>query len=231
MKSTSTDAPPRPGDDAPVRVRPARLDQQLSTGFVDPVYADAHLERLVERAHQQAVAAGRAQGYAQGLAAGSRTAEENARRTAEAIRQQETERAQAFLAQATSALTALSAAGEALRQTMTVTWEEIGDRLFEGAMALARATLARELASVDAEVAEAVRTALRTVGTTTAEVRVHPEDLHVLATLPEGSLPDGIRLVADRGVPRSGAVAVDGFQQVLAHFPSALAAAQEVLRP
>jgi flagellar assembly protein FliH len=239
MKSTSAERVIAPtervgtwepaGDDGP-RVRPARLGRQLSAVPLDPCYADARLEQLVLAATAEAQATAVAEGYAQGFAAGARAAATQARAETERCRREETERLEAFTVSATTALTALRTAVDSLRRATATTWTGVAEELLDGALRLARAVLDRELAAVDAEVAEAVRTALRTAADPHPQVLVHPEDLAVLAALPIGDLPDDVRFNPDPTVPRGGAVATTGYQHVLVHLPTALAAAEEVLR-
>lgn len=227
MKSTSAER--GTGPDRPV-VRPARLDRQLSDSPLDPCYADPHLERLVAMAGEQAAEQARAEGYARGFAEGSRAAAERARALEERRRQEDVARREAFHASAASALTTLGSAARALRESSDAVWAEVADALVDGTLTLARAALGRELGTVDAEVAEAVRLAARTAGQTDLTIRVHPDDLSVLSGQSVEGLPDEVRFTADPEVPRGGALAVDGSRQVLAHLESSLAAAEEVLR-
>jgi flagellar assembly protein FliH len=223
-------------------VRAARLDRQLTcgpgsslavtrSGDFDRVYADPHLEELVNRAAQAAREHARAEGFAQGWADGRRAAAEAAQAEIERARRASATASSAFAGRAKAALSALDAASRVARTAMSPELAALGEAIADGALELASAALGRELAGVDAEVAEAVRTAMRALGTTdVAVVHVNPADLQTLSGLPDGSLPDGVRLHPDPDVPEGGALATSANRQVLAHLPSALARAREAMR-
>lgn len=244
----------RPGDSGTDRVRRARLDRQLggsqsgsvsngSAGAGDPaevagtlpgdlerVYADPLLQDIIRRVADAARAQARAMGYAQGWADGRKAAAVAAAAEADKARVAAASAADAFAVKARSALAALDAANRTHRDALRLDLADVGQALADAAVDLAASALGRELASVDAEVLESVRTAMRALGTTDVTVvQVHPADLATLSSLPAGALPDSVRLVADPGVPRGGALAMSANRQVLAHLPAALERAREAM--
>ena len=231
----------RGGQAAGVSVRPARMDQQLSPGALgaegavlaglDRLYADPYLEEVVSRAAAVAREQARAQGYATGWADGRRAAAEQAKAQREQVQQVTDQTLAQFAARARSSMSALEAACRTHRQAMSSDLAEVGEALADGALQIATWALGRELATVDAEVAEAVRTALRALGTSdVGVVHVNPADLLTLAELGEDALPAGLRLEPDAAVPPGAALAMTADRQVLAHLPSALARARKVLQ-
>jgi len=214
---------PQGGSGAAV-IRPARLDRPLSGRLLEPGYADAHLEAMLAEAAERARESAQAQGYAAGWAHGHQAAaaaQQAAGEQAEAGRRAAAARAETLLA-------ALADAGRRQQQAGLPAWHEVADALADGALALARAALGRELRAIDEPVAEAVRTALRQLAAPD-EVCVHlnPDDAALLAT---ATLPPTVRLVADASVPAGAVRAQTPTQRLLLHLPAALAAAEEVLR-
>ncbi len=222
----------------PPEVRTARWDRSLinsggnTNPRYDPLYADEHLQGLLHTAAEDARRAARAQGYAAGWAEGRRAAAEQARLEHQArAAAAETARLD-WTRQAASTLTALAQATRSAHRAGEATWAAIADELLDGAFALARAVLARELATVDDVTAESIRCALRVLADPEAlVVHIHPDDLAALAQLPADALPAGLRLLPDPGVPPGGARVGDGARQLLVHLPSALDTAREVLEP
>jgi len=213
-----------PGGSGTAVIRPARLDRPLSGRLLEPGYADAHLEAMLAEAAERAREAARAQGYAAGWAHGAQAAaaaQQAGREQAEAERRAAAARAETLLA-------ALAEAARRHQQAGLPAWHEVADALADGALALARAALGRELRAIDEPVADAVRTALRRLAAP-GEVSVHlnPEDAALLAT---ADLPPTVRLVADASVPAGAVRAQTPTQRLLLHLPAALAAAEEVLR-
>jgi flagellar assembly protein FliH len=212
-------------------VRPARFDRPLAglqaarigAGWGDPAL-DAELAEAVVDGRRQ----GLAQGYAVGWAAGRRAAAEReavdaATRAAaaEAERREQRQRAEV----------ALAALADAVRHgasTLTPAYEELADVLVEGALAIARAALARELTSVDDDLEHRIRLAVRSLaGDGRLVLRVHPADL---AAIDGALLPADAELVPDPTLP-VGAVAVRGESQRLRlDVTGAVAEAEEVLR-
>ena len=230
----------RAGEHDDLDIRPARLDRQLSgagadveqaDALLDRLYADPFLAEVVSHAAAIAREQARAEGYAMGWADGRQAATTASQAELARSRQAAAQAAEAFAARAGSALAALAAAGRSHRDATAADLAEVGDALAEGALEIAAAAIGRELRAVDAEVAEAVRTAVRTLGSgEVAVIHVNPRDLVILGELPAGALPDGLRLEPDPEVPPGGALAVSANRQVLAHLPAALARAREVLR-
>lgn len=209
-------------------VRAVRFDRPLVDvhGWADPRLT-RQIADVSRAAREQALAAGYAAGWAQGRrAAAEREAEEVVARAEreEAGRRQLTARAQPLLA-------ALAQTARTLSEQITPAWDELVDTLIDGAMTLAGVGLARELASVDAEVLEALRTALRLLpGGETVTVHANPGDLEFLTG--EGTeLPEGLRIVADPGVRPGTVVARTPLHTLPVDLHASLSAAEEVLRP
>jgi hypothetical protein len=142
-------------------------------------------------------------------------------RQAEADRREQARRSEDLLA-------ALGAAAATLAAGHAPAYEEVADTLTDGALAIARAAVGRELLSVGDDLERRVRAAVRTLaGDGHLVVHLHPDDAAILAG---AALPPGAELVPDASVPR-GTVSVRGEVQRLHHdVAAAVAAAQEVLR-
>ena len=213
------------------RIRPARFDRPLrgpggarvGVGWGDPAL-DAELAEAVAEGRRQGVAQGYAAGWAAGRrAAAARAAAEGAARarTAEADRRELRDRAEQLLV----------ALADAVRSAATPTvpaYEEVADVLTDGALAVTRAALARELAAVDDDLAHRVRTAVRALaGDGRLVLRLNPADHAALTGV---RLPADAELVEDDTLP-PGTVAVRGeTQRLRVDVPAAVAAAEEVLR-
>ncbi|HYY12602.1 MAG TPA: hypothetical protein VE781_16825 [Kineosporiaceae bacterium] len=225
---SSTDAPPG-APVVPPQVRTVRFDRPLGGGAgAGRGWGDPALEASLADAHAAARAEGLAQGYAAGWAAGRQAAlEREASDAADRARALETER-RAFAARAQGLLVALADAARSAATSSEPTWDELAGVLADGALALARAALARELAAVGDDVERRLRAALGAVaGDGTVVVRVAPADL---ALLDGAELPEGVHVTADAGVaPGTIAVRTDA-QRLLLDVPAAVAAAEEVLR-
>jgi len=188
------------------------------------VRLDAALAQVVETARAE----GLAQGYAAGWAAGRQAASEReAAEVVERARAAEADR-RAVAAHAETLFAALAAAAASAAQAAEPTWNELADVIADGALSLARAALARELASVDADLELRVRAALRLIGGDgRAVVLLAPADAAALAGV---GLPEGTELVPDASVvPGTVAVRTDT-RRLLLDVPAAIAAAEEVLR-
>jgi flagellar assembly protein FliH len=212
-------------------VQPARFDRPLAgaaaavlgAGWGDP-RLDAALAEAVEEGRRRGMAEGYATGWAAGLRAAAEREEQEAAARAQAAEAERRER----LARTGSLLQSLAGSARDLAAAAAPSWEELADVLADGALAIARAALARELASVDDDLVLRVRTALRTLaGDGRLVVHLHPDDAALLARTP---LPDGAELVPDDAV-RPGTVAVRGdVQRLRLDVTAAVAAAEEVLR-
>ncbi|MFN8074672.1 MAG: FliH/SctL family protein [Kineosporiaceae bacterium] len=227
---TVVDAPPTVVEDTP-QVRRARFDRPLGNGQYLPTYADPELERIVreaaDAAREQARAEGYARGWSQGRAAAQQAAQDEATRRAQTAAARERIEADRI----NSALSAATSAARDVGNVNGPQWNEVSDAIVDAALQLARAVLARELAATGGEVVEAVRIALRGIADGAPVIAVNPEDYETLTELAAaGSLPDDVHLVPDREVPRGAASARAGARQLVAHLPSALAAAEEALR-
>ncbi len=213
-------------------VRAARFDRplagaeaaRLGAGWGDPAL-DALLADAVEEGRRQ----GLAQGYATGWAAGRRAAaEREAVETAARAEQAEADRREQAR-RADQVLASLAAAAATLAGTHAPGYEELADVLTDGALAIARAAVARELLSVDDDLERRVRAAVRELaGDGHLVLHLHPDDAALLAG---AAVPAGAELVPDPAVTR-GTVSVRGEVRRLHHdVAAAVAAAQEVLRP
>jgi flagellar assembly protein FliH len=224
---SSTDLRRSPDPD----VHAVRFDRPLHAADVaaGPAgWGDARLDASLAQAVEAARAEGLAQGYAAGWAAGRQAAaEREAAEVVERARAAEADR-RALAARAESLLGALARTASSVAQAAEPTWAELADVLADGALSLARAALARELASVDADLELRVRAALRLVGGDgRVVVLLAPGDAAALAGV---RMPEGTELVPDASVaPGTVAVRTDA-RRLLLDVPAAVAAAEEVLR-
>jgi len=218
------------GDAPVIRVvsfdRPLQAGAARNLGWADPV-VEQRIDEAIRRAREQAHSLGYAAGWAQGQkAAAEREQADRLQRIAEA--------AEALQDQRIRIRTLLETLGEAARRTALAAvpaWTDVADVIADGAMAIARAALGRELAAVDAEAADAVRTALRTLASVDeVTVQIHPADLTLVRELIGGELPEHVHLAADPGVPLGGVVAATPVQRLRRDLPTAVARAEEVLR-
>ncbi len=225
-------APPPANGAAPAtpQVRPARIDLPLrGGGRPDPLEADPLLAARFAAAREKARSQAQAQGYAAGWAQGRRAAAEQAEQDRAQAQAEQQAQLAALTQRASSALAALAAAAQAVRSAAEPTWEQLGDALVDTALQLTEQLLDRELAAVDSPCAEAVRRAVRQLGEPgPVQVRVNPGDLPALRALP-GLQSGQLVLSADPQVPAGGAVATGNDRELLAHLPTALAAARQVL--
>jgi len=218
------------------RVRAVTFDRPLAgpgaSRGVTPGWGDPQIDALIAQAADDARTQALAEGYAAGWAQGRRAAAERERVESaerETVARAEQERT---AARAHDLLLALVAATRTATTDGEQEWSRLADALTDGALAIAGATLARELSAVDEPVAEAVRTAVRSLGGTDGPlvVRVHPKDQLLLAALPASPVPDGVQLVADPSVRPGTVLATTPVQRLLVDLAGAVAAAREVLQ-
>jgi flagellar assembly protein FliH len=212
-------------------VRVVRFDRPLRTGTDTLGWADPRIRQRIDQVAAQAREEAYSLGYARGWAQGRTAAAE--REEAERVERAATA-AQELREQAARAQALLGTLTEAARQaalSAVPAWTEVADAVADGGLAIARAALGRELAAVDAEVADAVRTALNTLaGANEVTVHVHPGDLGLLRDLVGGQLPGHVRLAADPGIPPGCVLAQTPVQRLRRDLPAAVARAEEVLR-
>jgi flagellar assembly protein FliH len=208
-------------------VRPARLDRQLRSGAIDPGYADTRLEEIVSRAAEAARETARAEGYAAGWSEGRQAAAEQARQQQARLAEQAAARLEQDTARVRSLIAELGEAVVAARRAAIPEWEDVADAVADGALRIARAAMARELRSIDEPVADAVRRGLERIADPgEAIIHLHPDD----AALIMETMPDGVRVIPDPTVPAGGVVVLTPAQRLRLDLPSALAAAERVLR-
>ncbi len=216
-------------------VTPARLDRPLRTfggRWVDPD-AEHRIGQAAELAREQARAQGYAAGWAQGRqAAAAAAAQEQQRRVAadEQQAQQQAARLDAVL----GSLTRATAAADA---TAAPRWNELADVLADGALAIARAAIGRELASIDDPTVEAVRSALAMLGEPEQVViRAAAADLAMLTSVAERARAAGngsaakVTFVVDAALAPGDVTLSTLTQRLRLHLPAAVAAAEAVLR-
>nr|WP_269328614.1 FliH/SctL family protein [Kineosporia babensis] len=114
-----------------------------------------------------------------------------------------------------------------VREDQLPEWNEISDVLVEGVLRLTQAALGRELQSTDDQVTLAVQAALKQVAASEETVvHLNPADAEVL----EEDAVEGVTIVADPSVAAGGVTVVTPTQRLRQDLPSALEAAEEVLR-
>jgi flagellar assembly protein FliH len=232
MKPSSSEPAARGGGPT-VRstVRTARFDRPLTSIMPGGGIADAETERRVQQAVEEGRTAGQAQGYAAGWAQGRRAAAEAEATRAQAREQEEVTRRAEQAAQVIQVLASLTRAAQQVDTVMAPAWEELADVIADGVLTLARGVLGRELSSLPAPVVESVRTALRAIGPDGGvTLRLHPTELAVVNRVLGQELPDGVRLVADAGLDPGQVMAAGPATRLRTSLPSAIAAAEEVLR-
>jgi flagellar assembly protein FliH len=209
-------------------VRPVRFDRPLAgaaAAATGAAWGDPALDAVLAEAVENARREGLAQGYAAGWAAGRRDADDVARvEAAERAGRLRIER-DAVLAAARGLLEALAEA--AARRPEEPAWADLADTLADGALTIARAALARELNSVDDDVAARVRSALHALaGDGALVLHLAPADAALLTE----HAPDGAVLVADPSLAPGTVVVRGETQRLRLDVPAAVAAAEEVLR-
>ena len=210
-----------------VSVRTARMDRPLRRVSLDPTYTDPHLEELVRVASERARLEAQAQGYAAGWSEGRQAAALKAQAVeAVAARQAEADRI-ATGQKMTQLLSALSEAARTARAAEMPEWAEVADTLAEGALRLAAAALGRELRSIDDVTVTSVKAAMALLAEPgQAVIHLNPADAELV--LDDPTL--GVRVISDPGIPVGAVVALTPAQRLRHDLPSALAAAEAVLR-
>jgi flagellar assembly protein FliH len=214
---------PEPATERRTTIRRA-ADQVVGsgTGFrLGDVYAE-ELQRLRQHAHAEGYAAGHAEGMAAAAAAVAETQRQAAERLAEV--QARWERRVA------STVAALGAAAARFDDAAQPVAEEVRETILGTVLTLVEDLLGRELALAEDPVMDAVRRALALVPSDApAVVRVHPDDLAEIAEESLAELPASVRVVADLGIERAGAVVETGPRRIDAQLGAALERVQAVL--
>jgi flagellar assembly protein FliH len=108
--------------------------------------------------------------------------------------------------------------------------DEVRETVLATVLTLVEDLMGRELALADSPVLDAVRRALTLCpADAPAVVRVHPDDLAEIPAEALAALPESVRIVADAGIERAGAVAETGSRRIDAQLGAALARVQAVL--
>jgi flagellar assembly protein FliH len=185
------------------------------------VYAE-ELERLRRHAHGEGYAAG----HAEGMTAAAGVLAEAERVAAERLAEVQAR----WERRVASAVAALGAAATRFDEAATPVAEDIRETILGTVLTLVEDLLGRELALADSPVLDAVRRALTLCPTDTPTVvRVHPDDLGEIPADVLAGLPETVRVVADPGVERTGAVAETGPRRIDAQLTAALERVQAVL--
>jgi flagellar assembly protein FliH len=185
------------------------------------VYAE-ELERLRRHAHGEGYAAG----HAEGMTAAAGVVAEAERVAAERLAEVQAR----WERRVASAVAALGAAATRFDEAATPVAEDIRETILGTVLTLVEDLLGRELALADSPVLDAVRRALTLCpADTPTVVRVHPDDLGEIPADVLAELPETVRVVADAGVERTGAVAETGPRRIDAQLTAALERVQAVL--
>jgi flagellar assembly protein FliH len=185
------------------------------------VYAE-ELERLRRHAHGEGYAAG----HAEGMTAAAGVVAEAERVAAERLAEVQAR----WERRVASAVAALGAAATRFDEAATPVAEDIRETILGTVLTLVEDLLGRELALADSPVLDAVRRALTLCpADTPTVVRVHPDDLGEIPADVLAGLPETVRVVADAGVERTGAVAETGPRRIDAQLTAALERVQAVL--
>ena len=185
------------------------------------VYAE-ELERLRRHAHGEGYAAG----HAEGMTAAAGVLAEAERVAAERFAEVQAR----WERRVASAVAALGAAATRFDEAATPVAEDIRETILGTVLTLVEDLLGRELALADSPVLDAVRRALTLCpADTPTVVRVHPDDLGEIPADVLAGLPETVRVVADAGVERTGAVAETGPRRIDAQLTAALERVQAVL--
>ena len=219
---------------APVEdaVRVVVFDRPLGAGHDRTNWGDPALNRRFDAAVKRGREQGRAEGYAAGWAQGRRAAAEQEQVELVVRAEHDAQRRQAHEARVGAAIDQLVTAARRLDRATAPAWTELADVITDGALAIARAALGRELSTLDEPVVDAVRTALHTLAEPADVVlRLNPADHALLEGLAAQAVTQpGLRLVADPEVEPSDVLALTPVQRLRLSLPSAVAAAEEVLR-
>jgi flagellar assembly protein FliH len=185
------------------------------------VYAE-ELERLRRHAHAEGYAAG----HAEGMTAAAEVVAEAERAAAERLAEVQAR----WERRVASAVAALGAAATRFDEATIPVAEEIRETILGTVLTLVEDLLGRELALADSPVLDAVRRALTFCpADAPAVVRVHPDDLAEIPADVLAELPETVRVVADAGIERTGAVADTGSRRIDAQLTAALERVQAVL--
>jgi flagellar assembly protein FliH len=185
------------------------------------VYAE-ELERLRRHAHAEGYAAG----HAEGMTAAAEVVAEAERTAAERLAEVQAR----WERRVASAVAALGTAATRFDEATTPVAEEIRETILGTVLTLVEDLLGRELALADSPVLDAVRRALTFCpADAPAVVRVHPDDLAEVPAEVLAELPETVRVVADAGIERTGAVAETGSRRIDAQLTAALERVQAVL--
>jgi flagellar assembly protein FliH len=185
------------------------------------VYAE-ELERLRRHAHGEGYAAG----HAEGMTAAAGVVAEAERAAAERLAEVQAR----WERRVASGVTALAAAATRFDEAATPVAEEIRETILGTVLTLVEDLLGRELALADSPALDAVRRALTFCpADAPSVVRVHPDDLAEIPADALATLPETVRVVADAGVERTGAVAETGSRRIDAQLTAALERVQAVL--
>jgi flagellar assembly protein FliH len=185
------------------------------------VYAE-ELERLRRHAHAEGYAAG----HAEGMTAAAEVVAEAERAAADRLAEVQAR----WERRVASSVAALGAAAARFDEAATPVAEEIRETILGTVLTLVEDLLGRELALADSPVLDAVRRALTFCPTDAPTVvRVHPDDLGEIPDEYLAGLPETVRVVADAGVERTGAVAETGPRRIDVQLTAALERVQAVL--
>jgi flagellar assembly protein FliH len=216
-------------------VTPARMDRPLRTfggRWVDPD-AEHRIGQAAEVAREQARAQGYAAGWAQGRQAAAAAAAQQQQRHADDDARQAQQQAARF----DSVLVALTRAASSADVAAAPRWSELADVLADGALAIARAALGRELASIDDPTVAAVRSALAILGEPDEVViRANASDLALLTSVANRAKEAGngaaakVSFVVDAALAPGDVTLATVSQRLRLHLPAAVAAAEAVLR-
>lgn len=203
---------------AAAAIRGVSMDADLSLlrPFNASVVTSAEQAEENARAlRQEASRVGYEDGYAAGLAA-----------AADEMRAQ----AAAAAARHDAAVVALELAAAELARHQQVVVADVEGRITDVAVEIAEAILAREVASCDAPVRDAVTRALNLAPPRVdAIARVHPDDAVVLAELEQIATDRTVTVIADGSVERGGCVLEVGPCRIDAQIAPALQRVREVL--
>ncbi|MDQ1287675.1 MAG: flagellar assembly protein FliH [Actinomycetota bacterium] len=214
------------GDDARA-ARPVSFDRPL---VEMPGWADSRLARHIAEISSAARQQGLAEGYAAGWAEGRRAAAEREAVEAEARGQREEANRRQLLARIQPLLTALAQTARTLSDEVAPAWDELVEAVLDGTLRLAAASLSRELRTVDAEVLEATRAALRLLPSAEpVSLHVHPSDVALLSDGFSDAV-EGLTVVPDPAVEAGSVIARTAMHSLPLNLLAGLRAAEEVLR-
>jgi flagellar assembly protein FliH len=202
------------------------MSTSVSRGVVSPAFGP---EAVASSDPARAHAVARAAGYAAGWSQGAQAAQVTARREIELQQAQLDEVAAAERQRLASAGQALADAVTQLRATALPAVDDVAEAVLEAALRLASAVLGHEPLASSTPGRDALRRALA-AGPEVLDVgvRLNPVDA---ATLEDGDVPDGARIVADPSLARGDAVLEHGLGRVEVLLQDAVRRAEAVLLP